>query len=240
MEEKLFGEQSAQNVDSIGKIASDAQKDFDKSATISPNETEMADSPYGKFKDAKSLLDAYNSLEAEFTRKSQKLADLTRGTTTSSQEKEALPTDATAVASASENENSVPMYKKADWKKRVSDYLEANPNAKSEAKTMSKILLENKEIAKSENCLDLAYKLSLAQKYVEPAKLAQDDEFIKEYIGNNQRAKDLIVSQYIQSLQSRQVAPQTIMGQPKALVASPSKPIGSMEKAREITLKLFT
>ena len=30
---------------------------------------------YGKFKDAKSLLDAYNNLEAEFTRKSQKLAE---------------------------------------------------------------------------------------------------------------------------------------------------------------------
>ena len=31
---------------------------------------------YGKFKDAQSLLDAYNSLQSEFTRKSQKLADL--------------------------------------------------------------------------------------------------------------------------------------------------------------------
>ena len=30
---------------------------------------------YGKFKDAKTLLDAYNSLQAEFTRKSQKLAE---------------------------------------------------------------------------------------------------------------------------------------------------------------------
>ena len=30
---------------------------------------------YGKFKDAQTLLEAYNSLQAEFTRKSQKLAD---------------------------------------------------------------------------------------------------------------------------------------------------------------------
>ena len=31
---------------------------------------------YGKFKDAQTLLDAYNSLQAEFTRKSQKLAEI--------------------------------------------------------------------------------------------------------------------------------------------------------------------
>ena len=33
---------------------------------------------YGRFKDAKTLLDAYNSLQAEFTRKSQKLAEFQR------------------------------------------------------------------------------------------------------------------------------------------------------------------
>ena len=39
-------------------------------------ETENSESSiYGKFKDAKTLLDAYNSLQAEFTRKSQKLAE---------------------------------------------------------------------------------------------------------------------------------------------------------------------
>ena len=31
---------------------------------------------YGKFKDAKNLIDAYNSLQGEFTRKSQKLAEI--------------------------------------------------------------------------------------------------------------------------------------------------------------------
>ena len=30
---------------------------------------------YGRFKDAKTLLEAYNNLQAEFTRKSQKLAE---------------------------------------------------------------------------------------------------------------------------------------------------------------------
>ena len=41
---------------------------------IQPENSES--SIYGKFKDAETLLEAYNSLEAEFTRKSQKLADI--------------------------------------------------------------------------------------------------------------------------------------------------------------------
>ena len=40
------------------------------------NQSENSEgSTFGKFKDAQSLLDAYNSLQAEFTRKSQKLAE---------------------------------------------------------------------------------------------------------------------------------------------------------------------
>ena len=44
--------------------------------TINLNSTTQDEgSIFGKFKDAKTLLDAYNSLQAEFTRKCQKLAD---------------------------------------------------------------------------------------------------------------------------------------------------------------------
>lgn len=39
-------------------------------------ENESTDSMIGKFKNAKSLLEAYNNLESEFTRKSQRLAEL--------------------------------------------------------------------------------------------------------------------------------------------------------------------
>ena len=42
-------------------------------AEIERGEKVMNESPYGKFKDAKSLLKAYESLESEFTRRSQRL-----------------------------------------------------------------------------------------------------------------------------------------------------------------------
>ena len=41
-----------------------------------PIENNGSNSNFGKFKDAESLLKAYNNLEAEFTKKSQKLAML--------------------------------------------------------------------------------------------------------------------------------------------------------------------
>ena len=41
------------------------------------NQSENSNSSiYGKFKDAQTLLEAYNSLQAEFTRKSQKLSEI--------------------------------------------------------------------------------------------------------------------------------------------------------------------
>ena len=39
---------------------------------------DLGSNEFGKFKDAESLLMAYNNLEAEFTKKSQKLASLER------------------------------------------------------------------------------------------------------------------------------------------------------------------
>lgn len=48
-------------------------------ATAEPAEAEnaqIAATELGKFKDARALLDAYNSLEAEFTRRSQRLKEL--------------------------------------------------------------------------------------------------------------------------------------------------------------------
>ena len=41
-----------------------------------PIETDLGSKGFGKFKDAESLLKAYNNLQAEFTKKSQKLASL--------------------------------------------------------------------------------------------------------------------------------------------------------------------
>ena len=62
---KLFGEQPKPDA-----ATSATNVEIDKLSPDSPD-----GSPIGKFKDANALLSAYNSLQAEFTKKCQKLAD---------------------------------------------------------------------------------------------------------------------------------------------------------------------
>ena len=56
-------------------------KNLEQPCEQQQTKTEIIDeqgSMYGKFNDAKSLLDAYNNLQAEFTKKCQKLSEIER------------------------------------------------------------------------------------------------------------------------------------------------------------------
>jgi len=223
MEENLNGEQS-QETANIMELAKQENEKIEKEE----NNSIDGDSQFGKFKDAKSLLDAYNSLQAEFTRKSQKLSKLLS-------EKETIEDRAPEKPA-----EIIPQFKKGDWKVKVSSFLEKTPDAKQHAKQMAKILMENKELASIDGCLEIAYKMAKSEAIKEPASLAASEEFLKEYIVNNSRAKELIISDYINSLNDFSSAPKLISGQAKSINAPTKNKVGSLEKAKEITLKLFT
>ena len=75
--DKYFGEQP-QTACHAGADASGAQTSANEATTGAQEAVDASTggSPFGKFKDSTSLLSAYNSLQAEFTRKSQRLAEL--------------------------------------------------------------------------------------------------------------------------------------------------------------------
>ena len=75
--DKYFGEQP-QTACHAGADASGAQTSANDATTGAQGAVDASTggSPFGKFKDSTSLLSAYNSLQAEFTRKSQRLAEL--------------------------------------------------------------------------------------------------------------------------------------------------------------------
>lgn len=75
--DKYFGEQP-QTACHAGADASGAQTSANEAPTGAQEAVDASTggSPFGKFKDSTSLLSAYNSLQAEFTRKSQRLAEL--------------------------------------------------------------------------------------------------------------------------------------------------------------------
>ena len=59
----------------ISKVEQPQEQDVALHPDLSNNLQETSGSTFGKFKDATSLLSAYNELQAEFTRKSQKLSE---------------------------------------------------------------------------------------------------------------------------------------------------------------------
>lgn len=75
--EKYFGEQP-QTACHAGADAGGARTSANEATTGAQSAVDASTggSPFGKFKDSTSLLSAYNSLQAEFTRKSQRLAEL--------------------------------------------------------------------------------------------------------------------------------------------------------------------
>ena len=142
-------------------------------------------SMYGKFKDATSLLNAYKNLEAEFTRKSQRVAQLEKIAMENSKEVASRKCDA-----LEEDKNeSVPSENatnefsdKEKWQKSVNEFFSNNPEATEYKSRMSRILHENPEYMKSPKCLDLAFKLARAEGLKRPADIIKDQKFIERTV----------------------------------------------------------
>ena len=141
-------------------------------------------SSIGKFKDAESLLEAYNNLQAEFTRKCQKLAQYEK-----------------------ENLSPQPVYKDKDWQQKVSDFLASHSEAKPFASEISQKILENPSIYNGENALNLAWAEIISKKYRPVEQLVNDDKFIEDYVLSNEQIRQKVLSNYIADLERNKLPP---------------------------------
>jgi len=144
---------------------------------------------YGKFKDAKTLLDAYNSLQAEFTRKSQKLAEFQK-----------------------ENEN-IAVFNKED---SLDEVLKDETTDKEKyKKEITEILSEN-ELDNLPNKYHVAFKIA---KTVEQkiADNLNNIQFIDEYLTKNTSLKEKIIGEYLSSLNNISTPPKMISGNPSTI-----------------------
>ena len=135
----------------------------------------------GKFKDVSSLLSAYNSLQAEFTKKCQKLSELTK---TCDNNADALPQE--------------------QWAEKVNTFLSNNQEAKPYAKEISNVLLTNSELYKDENGLEKAWTKVLLDNVLSLKQQMQDKSFIADLINNDNELKQSIISDYIMEIKSKQ------------------------------------
>ena len=167
---------------------------------------------FGKFKNPEELLKAYQELEKEFTKKSQKLSKL-----------EAL----------ADGESQV--FDDESFKVAADKFFENTPSAKPFAKDIALKIIEKPELKKDKNCLSVALMQVLIDKFRTPEQLMQDGQFLNDYVLQSSKVKDAIISTYLKDIREGQ-PPKTLSADGLQCVA-PSRKIRSIEEAGRLFLK---
>lgn len=199
---KIFGEQPSVSTTST------AGADIETGSVVESN-----GSPIGKFKDVKSLNDAYNSLQAEFTKKCQQLSELTK----------------------QKNDNAqAPFFESENWQARLDEFFNKNPQALKYSKQIAEVVVGDKELQKGSFPLMEAYAKVLEQQNINLLNNQQDEEKFVENL--SEQTKEKIVTDYLSKLN---VAPTLMQGFGGVSVASTVNQPKTVAEAGELAKKLF-
>lgn len=160
--EKLY---DVGNQDDTSRINQDAEDNVSQNVKGSIN--------LGKFKDAESLLKAYNSLQAEFTKKSQRLSEL---------------------------ENSNTEFTREEKINRALKELEQNHNIAHKFSQEIKQAVKDVESEDYKQIVQNELLKNLAQNYKSATEYVEDEQFLNSYIYNNQTIRDNIIRDYLANL----------------------------------------
>ncbi|MEG1499888.1 MAG: hypothetical protein RR400_02340 [Clostridia bacterium] len=186
-------------------------------------------SPYGKFRDADSLFSAYNSLQAEFTKKCQIL----------SEKEKAEILNESDNATKDEKTEVAPFYLGEGWEEKVADFLSKNSDATKYAEEICSEILKDETLAKNENALTLAYQKVVSKKFVEPEKLAKDKGFLEDYVLSNDEIKKQVLAIYLAEVESNRVPP-TISSDKGGVISFSKKPNPkNLAEAKKLAEELF-
>ena len=181
---------------------------------------ETSNGSLGKFKDTESLLTAYNNLQAEFTRKCQKLKEIEK-----ERENQSLEI---------ENQS---LFEKEDWQKEVVSFLNKNIEAKPYSKEISEILMNDKELAKQPNALDIAWAKVVQKTYKKPDEVLTS-EYIDQYLSNNEEVKNKLLLEALKSVKTTS-APK-VMGSNSGSISMPKTVMPTtLKEAKNIVSKFF-
>lgn len=167
---------------------------------------------YGKFNDAKSLLEAYNNLQSEFTRKSQKLAEFQKKI----------------------EENAV-----FENYQTVDDFIRDTTDSDKYKKEITEIITQDKEVSSLPNKYQVAYKIAKEAERKSAENLSSQ-EYLDKHILNNAQIKQQIISNYLSGLNDISSTPKILDGNSANIYFSPnlSKP-KSIQEAGEIFSKML-
>lgn len=173
-------------------------------------------SELGKFKSAKALLDAYNTLEKEFTRKCQRISELEKDKTegSTSEEKTELDLDAEINKFLSEHSD-------ASW---AVDEIKEKVNSDQSLKTLP-------------NPIEVAWN-SVVTNHLSDIK--PNDPILNKYVLSDEEIKKVIIENYLQTLKE-QKPPIVISSQRGERVSGvmPDAP-KTLQEAKVLVNKMFS
>ena len=173
---------------------------------------------YGKFKDLNGLLNAYNSLQSEFTRRSQKVKELEREISLLKEDKSKLE----------------PSFSKEEWEKLA--FLEIFPNCEEDYES----LLDTAAISgdDSKGRIGRAFLDKVKSDYSKESNYLKSKEYLIDAISKNEELKSDIIKKYLQEVHGSKPIVTLTSGNGKATITPPSKPI-SIAEAGNIARQIF-
>ena len=189
VEEMVVAENQSADDENEGEIPEDNKTEIEGEEQSKPK----------KFKSVEELEKAYESLEKEFTRRSQRLAKLEK-----EMKQDKVETD-------------------AEWKAKVDKFFSENPSAKPFAKQMSDEIIRDNTLRSRSDCLETALTRVLLEAYRAPKDLATDEDFLKEHILGSDFVKKAVIEGYMKDLREGK-PPVLISARGQNTVAPRSKP----------------
>lgn len=141
-----------------------------------------------KFKSVDELCKAYENLEKEFTKKCQQLSTLDN-------------------ENNCDNVDETPQYERETWNEKVSSFIKENELAKNYTKEISEQLLTDTELSKKDDALSLAFLRVLQKNFKTEKDLIASNEFLENYIYNNEEIKTKIIEKYLNDISLNKTVP---------------------------------
>lgn len=214
-DENVFGEQSEIIQPSLKDDLKASSIEYLAGEEIKQQQEASADAergvPVGKFKSADDLLCAYNNLQAEFTRKSQRLAELEK--------------DKAQSQSAQNTES------------ELAAFLAINPAAAPYSEDL-KTRVQQAALTANQEGFSKAWAGLLFDKLTGPDKASQPE--VQNFILNDDELSNLVIKNYVKQLQENKtpIVMSSGSGQRVAKQATP-KP-ENFEAAKRVVLDLFS
>ena len=235
------------NEEKIGEQPSVEESVFEEKT----GEENKPGSPFGKFKTAESLLDAYNNLQSEFTKKCQKISELQKNIEENNDnvKKNMLENNSVNGLEQAKNndsgdenltaKNETPLYLQDGWQGMVDEFVTTHKYAINIMTELAEVLKNDPKLASNENCLDLAYNKILAQKFKCEDELLESEDFINNYVLTNEKIKMKVISNYLSDLDREKTPPVISEKRGSYTSLNSSKKISSLSEAREVAELLF-